>query len=310
MRIPFQKAVELLNSHQVVAIPTETVYGLAASLFSEAAIDKVFSIKGRPSQNPLIIHVDSSDLLQPFVNTFPPHFHKLIDAFWPGPLTVVIEIIPKSILPKVTAGLTTAAFRSPAHPLTQKLLKETGPLVAPSANLSGKPSPTSADHVEYDLGFDFPVLEGGICENGVESTILFFDQLEWKIIRMGALSPEQFTPILGYQPSVQLGDGNPNPLCPGQLFRHYAPQAKLILTGDPDPNIPIIGFSDRTYPSGSFVIYLGNSEDATLAAHNLYDVLRKLDLQQIKKAWIDMAFPASGLWLTIRERILKAATES
>lgn len=306
MRISFEKACQLLQSNDIVAIPTETVYGLAASLSSEAGITKIFTTKGRPSQNPLIIHVKNKDQLLPYVKELPPQFNELTQAFWPGPLTLVVPIKPNCISTKVTAGLQTAAFRAPAHPLTQALLTVAGPLVAPSANLSGQPSPTTAHHVEQDLGIDFPVLNGGPSSKGLESTILYFADSNWQIIRLGALAPESFTSILGYQPSIQFENGH-KAICPGQLFRHYAPNAKLILEGKPSNFTPILGFSDRHYPKGNPLILLGPLSDPEEVAKRLYDVLRQLDHKHLQEVWVDMDFPNHGLWITIRERIQKAA---
>lgn len=305
MKISFLQACALLQDKQVIAIPTETVYGLAAPLDSEEAIEKIFALKNRPAKNPLIIHVDSAEQVLDFAQELPPQFHELTEAFWPGPLTLVIPVRSGVISSRVTAGLPSAAFRMPAHHLTQQLLHHIGPLVAPSANLSGRPSPTTPEHVASDFGEDFPILDGGHCTQGMESTILYFIEDQWAIIRLGALPAEVFRPLLGYEPRIHQADSPQAPLCPGQLFRHYAPQAKLILSGDPLPGRPIVGFAERAYPAGSPVLYLGPSAEE--AAYHLYDILRQIDARQFTEVWVDMNFPDHGLWLTIRERIKKAA---
>ncbi len=228
--------------------------------------------------------------------------------FWPGPLTLIVAIQSHLISTLVTAGLTTAGFRIPAHPLTLDLLKKVGPLVMPSANLSGRPSATSRQHVEEDFGHSFPVLEGGACAKGLESTILYFRDPQWVIVRLGSLSPEAFEEVLGYQPVIVPKDGSSNPLCPGQLFRHYAPQAKLVLGKDLKKVFPfVLGFKEREYAEGQRVLLLGSLFNPQEVAENLYKVLRQLDQEKIEEAWVDTDFPQTGLWMTIGERLRRAA---
>lgn len=303
MKISIAQATKLLLEDDVVAIPTETVYGLAGSLYSEKAIKKIFSLKNRPSDNPLIVHVPNIQTLQKFVHNFPPHFEKLASTFWPGSLTLILpaENIPKA----ATAGLPTAAFRIPSHPITQEILALAGPLVIPSANLSGKPSSTSYEHVEKDFGSSFPVVDGGVCEKGIESTILIFKDDKWQIGRLGAISPESLYPILHYVPED--ATVSKAPICPGQLYRHYAPAATLHLSNNFANASLIIGFLDRTYPATAEVWHMGSSSNPEQAAHELYHLLRELDRQNKSEAWIDMDFPETGLWKTIRERLSKAA---
>lgn len=307
MKISLEKAADSLKSGQVAAVPTETVYGLAASLNSPSAIEKIFALKGRPLANPLIIHVADRKAIDLYVTGFPPQFELLADVFWPGPLTIVLPV--NSAVPSLArAGLPTAGFRVPSLPLTQSLLRLTGPLVMPSANLSGRPSATSPGHVEEDFGAAFPVLDGGICQKGVESTVLLFQKGEWVIVRLGALAPEAFKPVLGYEPRVIQKNAESRPLCPGQLFRHYAPRARLFLGAASDlPSAPfVIGFNERAYPQGKRVIFLGSLNNPEEAAENLYNSLRQLDLEKAEEAWIDMDFPRNGLWQTIAERLMRA----
>lgn len=311
MRIKVDKGVELLKSGKVVAVPTETVYGLAASLNQPKAIEDIFLLKGRPANNPLIIHVDVAEKILDFALNLPPDFIKLSGTFWPGPLTLVLPIRENTIPNIVRAGLSTAAFRIPSHPLARELLQKTGPLVMPSANLSGRPSSTSAVHVEQDFGIDFPVIDGGSCQQGLESTILYFDHHQWQIIRLGALSPEAFIPLLGYEPKVIKLMKDQTPICPGQLFRHYAPKAKLHLCDDPkECKGVVVGFSDRQYPLAKQVYKWGRSDNVKEVAENLYSILRQLDEQNFEEAWVDMDFPSQELWLTVKERLLKAANYS
>jgi L-threonylcarbamoyladenylate synthase len=308
MRIRIDEGVELLKSGKVIGVPTETVYGLAASLYQPSAIENIFLIKGRPSNNPLIIHVDSAEKIEEYVLALPSDFIKLAQAFWPGPLTLVLPVIETSVPNIVRAGLSTAAFRIPNHLITRELLQKTGPLVMPSANISGRPSSTTADHVEQDFGKKFPVIDGGACQQGLESTILYFSDHQWQLIRLGALSPEAFLPVLGYHPKVIKPTKDQNPICPGQLFRHYAPKAKLHLCFDQkDCKDIVIGFSDRKYPLAKQVFVLGASDNANEVAENLYSILRQLDENNIDQVSVDMDFPSQDLWLTIKERFLKAS---
>lgn len=307
MKISLEKAADSLKSGQVAAVPTETVYGLAASLNSPSAIEKIFALKGRPLANPLIIHVADRQAIDPYVIEYPPQFELLADAFWSGPLTMILPV-NSAVPPLARAGLPTAGFRVPSLPLTQSLLRLTGPLVMPSANLSGRPSATSLAHIEEDFGAAFPVLDGGICQKGVESTILLYQEGEWVIVRLGALAPEAFKPVLGYDPSVIQKKTESKPLCPGQLYRHYAPRARLLLGAASDLNSApfVIGFKERNYPQGKKVILLGSLNHPEEAAENLYNSLRQLDLEKAAEAWVDMDFPRHGLWQTIAERLMRA----
>ncbi len=312
MRISLEQAQQLLQSGQVVGIPTETVYGLAASLLHSEAIRTVFSLKGRPSNNPLIVHIADRKELDAFQPYYPPDFDRLAQNFWPGPLTMVIPVDPNTIPHEVRAGLPTVAVRMPQHPLTLQLLKSTGPLVMPSANLSGKPSATSPEHVEQDFGREFPVLDGGECVRGLESTILFHTGSYWEVIRQGALPPEAFSGVLGYTPKIANGKNQEKPLCPGQLHRHYAPKAKLHLVEKFHCEMqgPILGFADRSYPQGCRVISLGLLSKPETIAENLYSILRLLDEEGITSVWVDNAFPRNGLLSTIAERLQKASTRN
>lgn len=305
MRVSLEKASKLLCSGQVVAVPTETVYGLAAALDQPQAIHNVFKLKQRPQNNPLIIHVSNINALQSYTSHFPTGFIELAEAFWPGPLTIVLPIDETKIPLQVRAGLPTAAFRIPNCPLTLSLLEQTGPLVMPSANLSGKPSATQPQHIERDFGENFPVLDGGNCRYGLESTIIIFQNERWQIIRLGSIASENFLDILGYVPHIA-NKVSDKPLCPGQMYRHYAPKAKLVLSQNFSGIV--IGFADRSYPQATKVFLLGSTISPENVAENLYAILRQLDDENIATAVVDMNFPKTGLWVTIRERLEKAAS--
>ncbi len=309
MRISIDKAAEMLSLGAVVSVPTETVYGLAASLHCPEAIARIFALKGRPLNNPLIVHLKDASSLGQYVD-ITEDIRLLSENFWPGPMTLVLPVTSMGVPSIVSAGLPTAAFRVPAHPKCQMLLEKTGPLVMPSANLSGKPSSTLPSHVENDFGDDFPVIDGSVCQEGIESTILVKTE-KWAIARLGALSPEMFLPVLGYLPALIEPNNANRPLCPGQMYRHYAPKAKLHCLEDTSPPTvgAIIGFEDRHYFAGSDHRFfsLGLSTNPATALQRLYSILRELDEQHITSAWVDMSFPKNGLWLTLRERLLRAS---
>jgi L-threonylcarbamoyladenylate synthase len=311
MRINAEQAISLLKAGLIVALPTETVYGLAASIDFPRAIQEIFKLKGRPENNPLIVHIGSTNDITLYAKDLPPSFDDLAKTFWPGPLTLIIPVKEDTIPAIARAGLPTAGFRIPNHKQTIEVLNAAGPLVMPSANLSGKPSATSAKHVEDDFGSGFSVLDGGDCEKGVESTILFWDQSKWIVVRLGVLAPEAFCEILGYEPQIEdkPSGKEEHPICPGQLYRHYSPKAKLILANKipQDASSAIIGFSDRNYPKSCPLFSIGDSSNPNTAAHALYAVLRQLDIEYVESALVDMDFPNRGLWMTLRERLQKAA---
>ena len=282
---------------------------LAPLLKFPEAIDTIFILKGRPNDNPLIIHVANKTDVLSFANEIPAGFNELADAFWPGPMTLVIPVKSETVPSNARSGLPTAAFRVPAHPETLKLLAMCGALVMPSANLSGRPSSTLPEHVEQDFGQNFPVIDGGGCTKGLESTILIHHGGRWEIIRLGALEPELFKNVLGYVPHVAEKHKGETPLCPGQLYRHYAPKAKLKLVKHftKDMQGAVIGFSDMSYPPGCKVYRLGLLSSPQVVAENLYAVLRRLDADGLEEAFVDMNFPKDGLWATIEERLIKAS---
>lgn len=309
MRISPIEAIECLRQGHVVALPTETVYGLAASIKCLEGIEKIFEVKNRPLNNPLIVHVANINQISNFAPHFPQAFIKLAQKFWPGPLTLILPIDISTISPRICAGLSTAAFRVPSHPITLQIIEEVGPLVMPSANLSGSPSSTKANHVENDFGVHFPVVDGGTCEQGVESTILHYADSQWHIGRLGAIPAQAFEEILGYVP---LQSKKPSsPICPGQMYRHYSPKAKLHLCDRQEEcRNTVIGFSNRSYLNADRVLSLGRDSSPEQAAEALYRILRQLDEQGIEEAWVDMDFPKEHLWVTIAERLCKAALQN
>lgn len=196
MKVSVLKAISLLNQGEVVAVPTETVYGLAAHFQKKSAIEKIFALKKRPKDNPFIVHIADFGQLDFLVKKIPEEFEKL-KTFWPGPLTVVFDAKTELIPNIVRAGLKTVAIRMPDHKQTLKVIARTGPVVASSANFSGKPPAICAEQVETNFGKGFPVLDGGVCERGVASTVIRLKEKSWECLREGAISIKALAQILG-----------------------------------------------------------------------------------------------------------------
>jgi L-threonylcarbamoyladenylate synthase len=221
-------AAELLKKGEIVAFPTETVYGLGAPIFNETAVAKIFTAKGRPADNPLIAHVSDLGEVETIAQNIPAEFHLLATHFFPGPLTVVLEKHP-AVPNIVSGGLKTIALRMPRHPLALALIQAVGePLVAPSANLSGKPSSTTAAHVVADFeGKIAAVLDGGSCEIGLESTVVYLVEGKPAILRLGAIEKEMIEEVL--KMNLAVGSEDQRAASPGMKYRHYAPKAVVRL---------------------------------------------------------------------------------
>jgi len=309
------KAIELLNKEDVVAIPTETVYGLAGNIYSEKAIRKIFQVKQRPLFNPLIVHIPSIDHLEKIAREFPVKAQKLAEAFWPGSLTL---ILPKRLnIPEiVTGGKDTVGVRIPNHPVTLSLLKQLSfPLAAPSANPFNRISPTSSDHVKAYFENTLPmVLEGGECKNGIESTIIGFENNEAILYRLGAISIEDIEKIIGKIQIRNKSDTTPN--APGMLAKHYAPKTKMYLLDDLDKfiennkskKIGILKFKENlNTASVEHIEILSKSGDLKEAASKLYSTLHKLDSLNLDLI-VAERFPDVGLGKSIND-ILERATK-
>ena len=297
MRIKIQEALQLLQTGNVVAIPTETVYGLAADMHNSKAVDEVFAIKKRPNDKPLITLVSNQKQMMSFVEDFPPSFNELVQHFWPGALTLVIPIKVETMPQNVRAGLNTAGFRIPNHSLTRELLEQFGPVVAPSANLSSGPSATCAEHVEEDFGNSFPVLDGGPSSKGIESTILCFQDNQWQISRLGAISAQQLGEVLCYVPQmIRLSQA---------MASRYIPKVRLFLaTKAYDGSIKsVLGFAERSYPGAANVFVLGSLEDPATISARLYTILREVDQQNISELWVDFNFPRVGELALLAEKL-------
>lgn len=323
------KAVEILKKGGLVAFPTETVYGLGADATSASAVQRIFTAKGRPSTNPLIVHVADESVARRYARHWPEAAGKLSRRFWPGPLTLVV---PKTdaIVPEATAGLDTVGLRSPDHPLTLELLRRfNGPVAAPSANRSTRVSPTTSQHVHEELGdaVDY-ILDGGPCRVGIESTVLDLSETLPRILRPGALTKEQIEAEIG---TVQLWQGKadqstPAP-SPGQQPVHYAPRAEAYRF-DREELTQVAAWC-REHANVSWAVLAMESEqlnrgmadllpllsdqhrlilmpdDAEEYGRRLYATLRALDDQGVSVLWVQLPSDTPQ-WLAVRDRLTRA----
>lgn len=307
-------AAKALQHDKIIAIPTETVYGLAGNAFSEAAVKKIYTLKNRPFYNPLIVHIRSAEFLTNVARDIPEPAHLLAKAFWPGPLTLVLK--KQTVVPGiVTAGKDTVAVRMPNHPTTLELLEQLDfPLAAPSANPFGSISPTSAAHVHSYFGNDLEViLDGGVCEKGIESTIIGFEEGQPVVYRLGSLSVEEIEEKVGKVFTKTHNDISP--VAPGMLSRHYAPQTETVFTDDVEQSVQLhqgkkIGLllfqtQMKRFPQEHQEI-LSGSGDLNEAARNLYAAMHRLDNLHLDVI-IAEKLPACGLGKTINDKLQRAA---
>lgn len=317
-------AASCIKNGDIVAIPTETVYGLAADAFNEKAVSKIFTAKGRPQDNPLIVHISDLKMMDNLVSDFSVTAKKIVDKFWPGPLTI---ILPKSpIVPDcVTAGLNTVAVRYPSHPVAQALIKASAtPLAAPSANLSGKPSPTSAKHVFDDLNGNIEViLDGGVCEVGLESTVISIDDDKICVLRPGKITVDDLKTVtdnVTVDKAVLEGvtDSAQKVSSPGMKYKHYAPKADVyILDGDfekfveyannnADKDTYGLVFDNEDKMLNIPCITIGDINDYNKHAQVLFDKLRELDDIGAKKVFARIS-SLDGVGLAVYNRLIRAA---
>lgn len=318
-----ERAADLLRAGELVAIPTETVYGLAADALNGKAVASIFEAKGRPADNPLIVHIADLSQWEKLVSDIPSQAKALAKAFWPGPLTMVLpkaDCIPK----EVSAGLSTVAVRMPSHPIARSLITLSGcPLAAPSANRSGIPSPTEARRVMEDMsGRIAAVVDGGACDVGVESTVVDVSSMPPRLLRPGAITVEMLSSIVG---DVIVDDAVIKPLksgelaaSPGMKYKHYSPKATVILVkGDPeqyaayvnehaDDGVAALCFDGEekllTVPSFTY----GKRDDHEEQARRLFEMLRLLDEKNVQIAYT--ACPTQdGVGLAVYNRLLRAA---
>ncbi len=313
-------ASEILKSGGIVAVPTETVYGLAASAFSDDAIKLVFTAKGRPQDNPLIVHIASIDMLDGITCDVPDIAYECAKAFWPGPFTMVL---PKgdNIAESVSGGLNTVAVRFPSEKTICDIINTSGlPLAAPSANTSGRPSPTTAAHVIDDLdGKIDAVVMGGDCTVGVESTVVSLVGEKPRLLRPGAVTPEQLLKIL---PDLivddavleKLKDGE-TAASPGMKYKHYAPKTRAILVEgcsnsfvrfvNQKSDCAAICFEEEYYNINIPKISYGSKRDESTLAQNVFSVLRDIDSLGVKEVYIH-APSKEGMGLAVYNRLIRA----
>jgi L-threonylcarbamoyladenylate synthase len=321
-----REAAEIIKRGGLVAFPTETVYGLGGNALDEHAAERIYSAKGRPQDNPLIVHIQSIDDLENIVEGIPKEAERLMKVFWPGPLTILFR--KKPVIPAgTTAGLDTVAVRMPAHRVALELIKAAGvPIAAPSANISGKPSPTCAEDVYEDLyGKIDMILDGGTCPVGVESTVLDLSGPAPLILRPGGLTKEELENILGHveiDPGLMPGE---KPRSPGQKYRHYAPRARMtVVEGPLELQVgKIVELAKSLEKSGKKVGIMATAQTRHLYPHmtvfsvgdrnapltissNLFSILRKFDRMGVDEILAE-SISKDGLGLAVMNRLNKAA---
>ncbi len=317
-------AAELIRSGELVAIPTETVYGLGANGLNETAVAKIFEAKGRPQDNPLILHVAESTDMEKFCHSIPQAAYRLAEEFWPGPLTMVLparDIVPK----RTTAGLSTVAVRCPDNAVTREIIRLSGvPIAAPSANISGKPSTTTAEHVLHDHdGRIAAIVDGGPCRVGVESTIVDLTEERPRLLRPGGISPEQLLAVLGdlvvdKAVTAQIS-ADATVKAPGMKYKHYAPQGEVIIVAGSREkaaayirrhyaeNDRVLCFEEELpfYEDCAPLAYGAEADVNTLSA-GLFAALRELDKPGIGKIYARCP-TGGGIAYAVQNRLKKAA---
>jgi L-threonylcarbamoyladenylate synthase len=329
-----QYAAGIIKNGGLVAFPTETVYGLGANTFDKAAVSDIFKAKGRPSDNPLIVHISDKNSINSLVSTLPACAEALMEAFWPGPLTLVM---PKSeeVPDIITAGLDTVAIRMPSHPVALALIEKAGvPIAAPSANSSGRPSPTLAEHVIEDLSGKIDVIiDGGKVEVGLESTVLDITGEVPIILRPGGITHEQLVKVLGRvdidRPAAKSAEECYVPRSPGMKYRHYAPKAKVIIIQGKTENVvkeikrlqkmyesegekTAILATDETksrYVESREVLSMGSRLKPKTIAANLFESLRHFDATDVQVILAE-AIEDEGIGLAVMNRLKKAAANN
>lgn len=311
------QAAHLLKKDEIVAIPTETVYGLAGNIYSEKAILKIFELKKRPLYNPLIVHIQSVEDLDQVALEVPEKAKLLAEKFWPGPLTMVLKK-QKHISDLITAGKDTVAVRVPNHALTLALLRELEfPVAAPSANPFGSISPTTAQHVATYFGssLDF-VLDGGACAKGIESTIIGFEGTQPILYRAGSTTVEAIEAVVG--PLKIFTKDDVAPIAPGMLTKHYAPTTQTVVTDSIEKTIQeyshqkigVLAFSKAyDHPSIQYQVVLSDTQNLEEAASKLYACLHDLDAQPLDIILVENV-PNEGLGIAINDKLARASAKN
>jgi len=313
-----QRAAAELAAGELVAFPTETVYGLGARADDDAAVAKIFAAKGRPADHPLIVHVNDVAGARAFASEWPASAQRLADAFWPGPLTVIVPRRPE-MAAAAAGGQASVGLRCPAHPVAQALLAAAAVLgvagvAGPSANRFGRISPTTASHVHEEFGDALTILDGGECEAGIESVIVDCSRGAPALLRPGVLTREQLEAALG-QPLREAGGDAPR--ASGTLEAHYAPRAKLRLMTTEQLRIalgvlpkrgvnPVAVYFRTVTPGRSVRAYRAMPDNPIAAAHELFSALRELDATGASLIWVETP-PDAPAWEGVRDRLQRAA---
>lgn len=312
MQVNLAEAIALLKRGEVVAIPTETVYGLAADASNDAALHQIYAIKERPSNNPLIVHISDIHQVQNWAAEFPPLAKQLAQAFWPGPFTLVLPA-KSSVSSIVRAGEPTVALRVPSHPLTLQLLKDSGlGLAAPSANKYTQLSPTTVAHVASGLGDHVAVLDGGACQVGIESTIVSVEGDEWRLLRHGMVSEAAIEAIAGKQ---ALNDSKPVPKVPGQHLLHYSPRTPMQLFKDRDTLLIAASELNQNHKTCAALLIGAGEQPVCMViclpvqpnqvAEQLYSALHTLDELKVDQLLVQLP-PDTPEWAAVLDRLSRA----
>lgn len=325
-----QEAGKLIAGGQLVAFPTETVYGLGGDALDPEAAKKIYAAKGRPSDNPLIVHIAEFEDMYRVGKNIPEKAKKLSDAFWPGPLTMIVEksdAVPDAI----TGGMNTVAVRMPNHPVALELIRKSGCLIAaPSANTSGRPSPTEASHVAEDLnGKIAMIIDGGQVGIGIESTIIDLTEEIPMVLRPGYITPKMLSEVLGEEviidPGIIAADDTRKPKAPGMKYKHYAPKADMIIVDGPQEQViakinslaknkkaagdkVAVIATDETRDSydADVILCMGSKLDEDAIARHLYKILRECDELSVNAIYSE-SFATPRIGQAIMNRMLKAA---
>lgn len=325
-----KEAGELIAAGELVAFPTETVYGLGGDALHPEAAKKIYEAKGRPSDNPLIIHIADVSDLERVAKEVPPQAKKLADAFWPGPLTMIVwkkDEVPYA----TTGGLNTVAVRMPDHPVALELIRQSGKLIAaPSANTSGRPSPTEASHVMEDLdGRIAMVLDGGAVGIGIESTIIDLTESIPMVLRPGYITPQMLSDVLGEEviidPGIIAADDTTKPKAPGMKYKHYAPKADMIIVDGEEAQVveKINELTNEAHQNGKkvaviateetkaaynadVVLSIGARDDEDSIAKHMYKILRECDELDVEMIYSE-SYKTPRIGQAIMNRLLKAA---
>ena len=316
-----EKAAQIIKNGGLVAMPTETVYGLAADALNGNAVANIFKAKGRPMDNPLIVHISDISQITGLVREFPENARRLAEKFWPGPLTI---ILPKSdnIPDEVSAGLDTVAVRFPSHPVAKALIGASCPLAAPSANLSGSPSPTTLRHVIDDMnGRIDAIIDGGDCAVGVESTVITLAEGKPRILRPGGITAEQIRSVIGETDidaavTAPLADGQ-KASSPGMKYKHYSPKAEVILLDGSDDDFAeyilneyddktaVLCYNEEKDVLPCMCIPVGEKNDDSAYAYHLFAALREADERKCSRVYAHCP-KKEGIGLAVYNRIIRA----